>query len=159
MDDLEFLEGLKTDEEQFNELTAGAEHFIRLKKQTNQTGEEKTASLSEKLKQIGPLAGGLMAGGATAGGLSTYLASKPRAELGGKSRAEEDLEAIVEAQKGRPESGLLHKMRNRTSELEHGYAQAFRDHPVKASLLGAAAGASGGYGLAKLLDALRHGAK
>lgn len=120
---------------------------------------EKRASLAEKLKQIGPLAGGLMAGGAAAGGIGTYLASKPQDELGGKSRAEDELEASVEAQRGRPERGLLHKMKNRTTELEHGYAQAFRDHPVKASLLGAAAGASGGYGLARLLDALRHGAK
>jgi len=120
---------------------------------------EKRASLAEKLKQIGPLAGGLMAGGAAAGGIGTYLASKPQEELGGRSRAEDELEAFVEAQKGRPERGLLHKMKNRTTELEHGYARAFSDHPVKASLLGAAAGASGGYALTKLLDALRHGAK
>ena len=119
---------------------------------------EKRASLAEKLKSIGPLAAGLMGAGAAAGGVGTYLASRPHDNLDGKSKAESELEAAVAANQSRPEGGLLHKMKNRTTELEHGYAKAFRDHPVKASLLGAGAGAAGGLGLARLLDALR-GAK
>jgi hypothetical protein len=116
---------------------------------------EKTAGMSDKLKSIGPLAGLLMAGGAAAGGLGTYAASKPREHLGGKSRAEDELDGQVKAHQERPEEGLLHKMKNRTTELSRGYAQAFREHPGKASIIGAGAGAAGGLGLARLLDAVR----
>jgi hypothetical protein len=236
VDDNEFLESLKTNEERFEDQVQSAEHFIRLKKQSgygqsSETTEktasamesarralsksptlraavlsgvasgtvgaglgaassppghrlegavgsgirsgavgaaggalyqhlsnklaEKRASMADKLKSIGPLAGTLMAGGAAAGGIGTYLASKPQDHLGGKSRAEDELEGQVKAHQERPETGLLHKMKNRTTELEHGYAKAFRDHPGKAALIGAGAGAAGGYGLAKLLDAVR----
>lgn len=256
MNDDEFLESLKTDEDRFSEFTAGAEHFIRLKKQSgilndppsestkeaaprkasaakrfmdgvisgsplehmakgmrravkgpnraagagqatmaaasgtglytlgkkqgkneakkktaadietlqhvqNKLAEdltEKRAGLADKLKSIGPLSLTLMGAGAGIGGLGTYLGSKPRPELGGKSRAEEELEAKVLANRSLPEEGLLHKMRNRTTELEHGFSQAFRDHPGKASLLGAGAGALAGHGLARVLGGLR-GAK
>lgn len=249
MDDREFLESLKTDEERFDEFTAGAEHFIRLKKQSgisndpspseitkeaaprkasaakrfmegvisgsplehmakgmrraikgpnraagagqatmaaaSGTGlyalgkkqgkseakkktaaevetlspiQEKRAGLADKLKSLGPLSLSLMGAGAGIGGLGTYMGSKPRPELGGKSRAEEELEAKVLANRSLPEDGLLHKMKNRTTELEHGFSQAFRDHPGKASLLGAGAGALAGHGLARVLGGLR-GAK
>jgi hypothetical protein len=120
---------------------------------------EKRAGLAEKMKSLGPLSLGLMGGGAAAGGLGTYLASRPREELGGKSKAEDELEGMVEAHQKRPEHGLLHKMKNRTTELEHGYAKAFRDHPLKAGIIGAGAGATGGYGLARLLDAVRGAAR
>lgn len=116
---------------------------------------EKRASMAEKLKSLGPLSLGLMGAGAATGGIGTYLASKPQADLGGRSRAEDELETKVKAQQGRPEKGLLHKMNNRTTELEHGYAKAFRDHPGKAALIGVAGGAAGGYGLSRLLDAVR----
>lgn len=119
---------------------------------------EKRAGLAEKLRSLGPLSAGLMGAGAAVGGVGTYLASRPQEDLGGKSKAEDELEGQVKAHQERPENGLLHKMKNRTTELQHGYAQAFRDHPGKASILGAGAGAAGGYGLARLLDAFR-GAK
>jgi hypothetical protein len=186
MDEDEFLQSLKTDDEKFNEFVAGAEHFVRLKQQsgyeqpapiptekraTSSLGSapgstlvdaglaEKRASLAEKMKSLGPLSLGLIGGGAAAGGIGTYLASRPREELGGKSKAEDELEGMVEQHQKRPEHGLLHKMKNRTTELEHGYAKAFRDHPLKAGLLGAGAGATGGYGLARLLDAVRGAAR
>lgn len=244
MDESEFLESLKTEEDRFNELTAGAEHFIRLKKQSGYEqpvvpeAPEKTASLrsafngarssleqgarglkrdikgalnnkastysrsfdagrvvgkaapvvaggavahalgkhqgkresereifgdlaekrasaAEKLKSIGPLTAALMGAGALTGGVGTYLSSRPQEDLDGKSKAEDELETQVRAHQGRPENGLLRKLMNRTTELEHGYAKAFRDHPGKASILGAGAGAAGGYGLARLLDAVR----
>jgi len=178
MDEQEFLESLKTDDERFDEFTAGAEHFIRLKKQSgyerpepsfgvekaaSATGQdsltEKRAGMADKLKSLGPLTLALMGTGAAVGGAGTYLASRPQEHLGGKSKAEDELEAQVQAHQERPEKGLLHKMKNRTTELEHGYAKAFRDHPGKAGLIGAGAGAAGGYGLARLLDAVRGAAR
>lgn len=114
---------------------------------------EKTAgSVLERLKDVNP---GLVATtgfGALAGGLGTYLASRPQKDSG-KSKAEEELEGQVEAHKSQPERGLLNKMHHRNTELEHGYARAFREHPVGAAAIGTATGALGGYGIGRLAGA------
>ncbi len=91
--------------------------------------------------------------GAILGGIGTYAASRPQKDSG-KSRAEEDLEGKVEVQKSQPERGLLSKMHNRNTELEHGYARAFREHPGKAALIGTVTGAMGGYGIGRLAGGL-----
>jgi hypothetical protein len=111
---------------------------------------EKTANaIVDRLKDVNP---GLVAAtgmGALAGGIGTYLSSRPQKDSG-KSKAEEELGGKVEAHKGQPERGLLSKMHNRNTELEHGYAQAFREHPAKAALIGAITGGMGGYGIGRL---------
>ncbi len=114
---------------------------------------EKTAnSVLERLKDVNP---GLVSAtglGALAGGLGTYLSSRPQKDSG-KSKAEEDLEGRVKAQENQPERGLLGKIHHRNTELEHGYAKAFREHPGKASIIGAITGAMGGYGIGQLAGA------
>lgn len=114
---------------------------------------EKTAnSVLERLKDVNP---GLVSAtglGALAGGLGTYLSSRPKKDSG-KGKAEEELEGKMEAQKSQPERGLLSKMHHRNTELQHGYAQAFREHPGKASIIGAITGAMGGYGIGQLAGA------
>lgn len=94
--------------------------------------------------------------GALAGGVGTYLASRPQKDTG-KGKAEEELEGMVEANKKIPERGLLHKLKNRETENAHGFAKAFREHPLKASLLGALMGGASGYGIGQLSGAIaRH---
>lgn len=118
------------------------------------SARQKTASsIVEHLKDVNP---GLVAAtgvGALLGGVGTYLSSRPQADTG-KSRAEEELEGKIEAQKSQPERGLMSKMHHRNTELEHGYAQAFREHPNKAAVLGTITGAMGGYGIGRLAGGL-----
>lgn len=169
------------EQEYFNEMISsptkedmfvdGAEHFIRLKQQTGYSPDlslekdaglpsyslkvqEKTASIKDAIKNIDPIVGTAVGLGALVGGIGMYQASKPREELGGKSKGEVDLEDIIVGQQNRPETGLMQKMKNRTTELGHGYAKAFRDHPVKASLMAGATGALGGLRLAKHMGAM-----
>jgi hypothetical protein len=115
---------------------------------------EKTAgSMVDNLKNVNP---GLVAAtglGALAGGLGTYLASRPKKDSG-KSRAEEELEGKVDAQKSQPERGLLSKMHHRNTELEHGYSRAFREHPMGAAAIGTATGALSGYSIGRLAGAI-----
>lgn len=87
--------------------------------------------------------------GALAGGVGTYLASRAQDDTG-KSKMEENLGASVKANESKPERGLLQKLKNRETESAHGIARAFREHPVKASLMGALTGGGLGYGLGQL---------
>lgn len=115
---------------------------------------EKTASsILEQIKNVHPGLAITTGLGTAMGGIGTYLASRPQKDTG-KSRAEESLEGKVNSQKDIPERGLLSKMHHRNTELEHGYAKAFREHPGKAALIGSATGALGGYSLGRLAGAL-----
>ncbi len=115
---------------------------------------QKTANaLVDAVKSIDPNLLKTTGLGALIGGAGTYLASKPQEDTG-KSRAEEELEGKIEAQKNQPERGLLSKMHHRNTELEHGYAKAFREHPIGAAMMGAATGAAGGYGIGRLAGAM-----
>lgn len=114
------------------------------------SAREKTASsIVEHLKDVNPGLVAATGAGALIGGIGTYLSSRPQKDTG-KSKSEEELEGKVEAQKSQPERGLLSKMHHRNTELEHGYAKAFREHPHKAALIGTVSGALGGYGLGRL---------
>lgn len=110
---------------------------------------QKTAGILDGLKGMNPGTKALIAGGAAIGAGGTYLASRPQEN--GKSKAEQELEEAVGNQKEGPDTGLLKKMHHRNTELAHGHAKAFREHPVKAGLFGAATGASVGYGLAQMI--------
>lgn len=120
----------------------------------------KEAGLKDKLDTLNYGTAAMMAGGGIAGGLGTYLASRPQKDTG-KSRAEEELEESVAGISPERERGLLKKMKNRTTEMTHGYAKAFREHPVKAGLLGTASGIGAGYGLSRAAGGLlnMYGAK
>ncbi len=97
--------------------------------------------------------------GALAGGVGTYLASRPQKDTG-KSKSEEELEGMVASQKNKPENGLLHKLKNREVENAHGFSRAFREHPIKASLIGTGIGALAGHSIGQLAGAAaKHGAK
>lgn len=112
---------------------------------------EKTANaIVDAIKHIDPAIAIPTAAGGVAGALLTRHGSKPRHELGGRSKAEHELEAQVDTNSRLPENGLLHKMHNRNTELQHGYAKAFREHPNKATMVGALSGALGGYGIGRL---------
>lgn len=115
--------------------------------------------LNTKLANEWPHSGMLAATsgiGALAGGVGTYLASRPQKDTG-KGKAEEELEAMVKGNKGKPERGLLEKMKNRETENAHGFAKAFREHPLKAALIGALTGGVSGYGIGQIGGAIaRH---
>lgn len=115
--------------------------------------EKTAASIVEHLKDVNPGLVAATGAGALIGGIGTYLSSRPQQDTG-KSKTEEELEGKVEAQKSQPERGLLSKMHHRNTELEHGYARAFREHPNKAAILGTISGALGGYGIGRLAGGL-----
>lgn len=115
----------------------------------HQAKEKLANALANALKNVDPTLLATAGLGAAAMGAGTYLSSRPQADTG-KSKSEEKLEGRVEANQSKPEGGLLHKMKNRTTELTHGYSKAFREHPVKAGLLGATIGGVGGYRLGRL---------
>lgn len=128
---------------------AGGALYHHLSTKLAEMREKTATSISERLMSVNP---GLIAAtgiGAIAGGLGTYLASRPQKDTG-KSKAEEELEGKVEAQKSQPERGLLSKMHHRNTELEHGYAKAFREHPGKAAIFGTIGGAALGHGIGRL---------
>jgi hypothetical protein len=93
--------------------------------------------------------------GALAGGLATYLRSRPKEDLGGKSADETTFGDAVDAQKKRPEKGLLQKLKNRSTEAASGYATAFREHPMKSTAIGALLGGATGLSIAQALGAHR----
>lgn len=115
-------------------------------------GKSKIAGPLQALKNADPVMLSLIGAGALAGGVGTYLSSKPdKGE--DKSRAEKGYERIVQEQQSKPETGFVQSLKNRTTELGHGYAKAFREHPVKAGLLGGVTGGMAGRSLGKLLGA------
>jgi len=146
MDDQEFFEELKTSDEKSDEWAAAAEEFIRLRK---------TASALNFFKDPATLA--VMGGSAALLGGGTYLSSRPKKELGGKSSAEASLEDAVRGikERGEANSGFLSKLRNRQTKFNYELAKLFREHPAKAALLAGVTGAATGGTLAKLLGAGR----
>jgi hypothetical protein len=125
--------------------------------------QNKLGSIQDVLKQniphMDPKTLMTMGLGAAAGGILTHVGSKPREALGGKSKDEVRLQAEVEGSKLHPENGLMQKLRNRGLEHRHGIAQAFKEHPGKATAVGSVVGAGAGYGLAKLLKFVADKAK
>lgn len=106
-------------------------------------GMPKTSGIKETLlspRAIGTAAGALLLGG------GTYLASRPRKDLGGKSTSEVKLEGTVRGQRaeGEEHAGFAKKLKNRLNEFDHGLAKVFRQHPVKGALVSAANGAAVG---------------
>jgi hypothetical protein len=128
-----------------------ASHLVKKLKDRH----EKTASLLQDAKN--PAFGIPAAVGAGVLGGMTYMASRPQKDLRGRSRAEAEGEEIVQGQKAQGEqgAGLAKKLKNRLSELNLGFAKAFREHPVKGALLGAGTGASLGFSAARALGGKR----
>lgn len=114
---------------------------------------KKTASIMSRVKDVDPVLAAITGAGALAGTVGTYLSSRPKKDLGGRSSSERDLEAAVRAQKGEPERGFFEKLKNRTTESSSGYAKAMREHPGKAALFGGAVGGLGAHSIARLLGA------
>jgi hypothetical protein len=100
---------------------------------------------------------------ATVGGLgalllggSTYLASRPRKDLGGKSSAEDDLERIVAARKADDrDRGFSGQVTTHTLDFAKNLETEFRKRPIASGLLGAAIGAGLGIKGARILGAGR----
>lgn len=130
----------------------GGALYHHLSTKLAQMREKTASSLLERFKDVNPGLITVTGLGALAGGIGTYLSSRPQKDSG-KGKAEEELEGQVAAQKNRPERGLLSKMHHRNTELEHGYAKAFREHPIGAAAIGTATGAFGGYGIGRLAGA------
>jgi len=121
-----------------------------LGKRAGRKEKEKTAALKDLLPSTTTAA--MMALGATAGGVGTYLSTRPGAS--GKSKGEEDFDEILAAQKARgPAKDYNRKLRDRFNEFSAGVAQANREHPSRAVLAGALAGAAAGAGASRLLGA------
>lgn len=114
---------------------------------------KKQASIMSRVKDVDPVLAAVTGAGALAGTIGTYLSSRPKKELGGRSSSERDLAAVVKGQKGEPETGFLEKLKNRTTESSHGYAKAMREHPGKAALFGGVVGGLGAHSIARLLGA------
>lgn len=111
----------------------------------------KTAGIIDTIKN--PYIAVPAAAGALIGGAATYMGSKPRKNLEGRSNSEDDAGNMVRLQnmKGEQDAGFLEKLKNRSTEAAHGYAKAFREHPVKATALGGALGALSGATTARIL--------
>jgi hypothetical protein len=117
----------------------------------NKLASVKTANaITDYVRNIDPVMATSVGLGAVGGALLGRHANKPRPELGGKSKAESELEDSVEINKKHPEDGLLKKIMNRNTEQQHGYAKAFREHPTKATLISGLTGAGSGYLLGRL---------
>ena len=130
-------------------LTQLAPQAIEKLKKALQEKEKKAAPTNmEALKS--PKSWPLMAAMGLAMGGATYLGSRPKKELNGKSENEVTFEKKVEADKERVNPGLLRKLQSAFHENERGTAQAFREHPVKATGIGAAIGTMTGLQLARL---------
>lgn len=160
MDDRELYEGLKPQADQDQEWAAAAEHFVRLRQAPPEEPsapappQEKRASLREVIETAkNPKALPFLLGGAALLGAGTAVSSAPRKSLGGRSLAEADLGGMIDRQSQGDEnkSGLATKLKNRTVEFAGGAAKALRQHPVKATALGALSGVSAGAHLARLL--------
>lgn len=194
MDNDQFFQSLKPDDDKNTEYMAGAEHLVRLRQQTGfskrsdedlqedlsklafagyENNElqgkledspimdrgiqaklrarylEKCSSIVDKAKDIDPVIAALVATGGLVGGVGTYLNSKPRDNLGGKSKSEILADKAVAGNKATPEGGLISKMRRGNDELSQSYAKAFKEHPIKASLLGSILGGATGYSVAR----------
>jgi hypothetical protein len=91
--------------------------------------------------------------GAAALGLANYLTSRPKDELGGKSRAEFDLQKEVELNKAQAtdSDSFPTRMRHRMKEFQSGLATDFRKSPIAAAGVGALVGAGIGSQIAKVL--------
>ncbi len=125
----------------------------KMKQETEKKEHEKKADMMGVAKDPATLM--FAVPGAIAGGLATYLRSRPKEEHGGKSADEVMYEDAVDAQKKHPEKGLLQKVKNRSTEAAHGYATAFREHPMKSTALGALLGGATGFSIAQALGAHR----
>ncbi len=149
----DFYHGLKGDDQQSAELTASAEHFVRLKQQTGLEAYRQEQELEKvaKLSDIDPFMLAIPAIGAAIGGAGTYLSSRPNKDKGGTSADERATGAIARSTQPDKHSGYLAKLRHAGTNAMHEVAKASREHPLKAALLGSAGGALSGYGLTKLL--------
>lgn len=107
--------------------------------------------LVEALKKIDPALLASIGTGAAVGGVGTYLASRPQDN--GKSKAEEQLESQVKSHEEKPADTMGGKMHQANTKMMHGYSQAFRDHPVRAGVMGALTGGTLGYGLGRMAGA------
>lgn len=101
------------------------------------------------LKTIDPSLLASIGIGAGTAGVGTYLASRPQEN--GKGRAEEQLEETVKNHEEKPADSLRGKMHQATTKMMHGYSKAFREHPVKASLMSTVTGGMAGYGLGRMM--------
>lgn len=136
------------------QLTTGPkEKKVRLPKPPPDVMEKlKLAGLKDMLDPTTLASMGL---GGLVGGTGTYLASRPKKSLGGKSSGEADLETLVAAQKARGEEGASfpRRLKNRYVEFSKGLATDFRKSPGSAAAMGAVTGATAGALAAKMLGA------
>lgn len=90
-------------------------------------------------------------------GTANYLSSRPQKSLGGKSRAEQGLQADVLANKARAtdDDGLPTRMRHRMKEFQSGLATDFRKSPAAAAGIGALIGGGIGAKLVRVLGGIR----
>ncbi len=82
---------------------------------------------------------GVALGGAGIGGLSAYLSSRPKEELGGQSRAETDLKKLKASLPENPE-GIGGAVKKHVVNMHSDVAEQMRKHPVAATVAGAGAG-------------------
>lgn len=139
MANYDFFEDLKEDQdEDMQEWADAASLLVKLKS---------AQSLPDKIKAYAIPAA---IGAGVLGGLA-WVENRPRSDTG-QSIIESRLERAVESRRDSPEpSGLLPKLRDRTTEFAYGTSRAFRQHPVKSALMAALTGAAGGKTIADRL--------
>ena len=89
-------------------------------------------------------------GGAGLLGTSTYLGSRPKKSLGGKSKSQIQTEETLRALQATPprkSDKLKRKLDRRIAEFRSGVADDFAEHPVAGGLLAASLGAVTGAGI------------
>lgn len=150
MNDHDFYQGLKDDATHEDEFAAGAEHFVRMKRQTGLDQHQFQEEL-EKVAGIDPLMIVGPAIGAGVTGVLTYLRSRPKDN--GKSKDEEDAQELMRSTKPESKDGYVAKLRHNFSTTSRDLARTAKEHPVKAAITGAGAGGLAGHTIAKLLGA------
>jgi hypothetical protein len=126
----------------------------KLKNAMMKLGFSKTAGALEVASKVIKHKAFVPAVGGTLGALSFYRGSKPREELGGKSRDEiesaRDLK-ISRMEKPEKELGFTGKIDRRLDESKIGLSKTLREHPIRAALLGAGVGAYTGQQLKSIM--------
>lgn len=153
MDDREFLQNLKTDEDRRDEFMDSASAFIRAKQESQpQSPEQPLEKQALEPRQVAKY--GLPALFAAASGVGSYLGTR-KAPGSEKSKAEEAAQDLVNTADRKPlkEQGLLRRLGGDTARYTRDVAKTYQDNPKASTALSATLGALAGHSLARALGA------
>lgn len=159
MDDHQFLQDLKTDEDRRDEFMDSAAAFIRMKNDSipPQPAEEAAPRPFEKQAGLEPrqvAKYGLPAAMGIGAGLLSYLGTR-KAPGSEKSKAEEQAQGVVDLADRKPKErqGFLRRIGGDTARFTRDVSKTYADNPKASTALSTALGAITGHTLARALGA------